>query len=67
MESYITQELPALLARTFAVPAGARRCDGPFSMGGHGALTLALRHPGLFKPAVGALAPICAPIAAPGA
>ena len=40
-----------------------RRC-GIFghSMGGHGALTLALRHPGLFR-SVSAFAPICAPVA----
>lgn len=34
------------------------------SMGGHGALTLALKHPGLFK-SVSALAPICAPTQCP--
>jgi hypothetical protein len=60
MESYITQELPALAgAERFAVQAGARRCDRAFSMGGHGALTLALRHPDLFARAVRAFAPIC--------
>jgi S-formylglutathione hydrolase len=34
------------------------------SMGGHGALTLALRHPGLFK-SVSAFAPVCAPSQCP--
>lgn len=34
------------------------------SMGGHGALTLRLRHPGLFK-SLSAFAPICAPTACP--
>jgi S-formylglutathione hydrolase len=34
------------------------------SMGGHGALTLALRHPGRFR-SVSALAPICAPSRCP--
>lgn len=63
MESYLTQELPALLAERFAVPAGAVGVMG-HSMGGHGALTLALRHPGLFA-SVSAVAPICAPSQCP--
>jgi len=63
MESYITQELPALLAERFAVPAGRIGLMG-HSMGGHGALTLALRHPGLFA-SVSAVAPICAPTQCP--
>ncbi|MDO8319295.1 S-formylglutathione hydrolase [Rhodoferax sp.] len=59
MESYITADLLPLLAK--ALPLDAERL-GIFghSMGGHGALTLALRHPGLFK-SVSAFAPICAP------
>lgn len=59
MESYITAELLPLLAN--ALPLDGERI-GIFghSMGGHGALTLALRHPGLFK-SVSAFAPICAP------
>ena len=59
MESWLTAELLPLLAS--ALPIDARRI-GIFghSMGGHGALTLALRHPGLFK-SVSAFAPICAP------
>jgi S-formylglutathione hydrolase len=59
MESYITQELLPLVAQ--ALPVDDKRL-GIFghSMGGHGALTLALRHPGLFK-SVSAFAPICAP------
>ena len=63
MESYITQELPALLARRFGVRPGAMGLMG-HSMGGHGALTLALRHPGLYG-SVSALAPICAPMQCP--
>jgi len=63
MESYITQELPALLAQHFAVKAGALGVFG-HSMGGHGALTLALRHPDLFK-SCSALAPIAAPMRCP--
>jgi S-formylglutathione hydrolase len=63
MESYIVSELLPLVAQ--ALPVDARRL-GIFghSMGGHGALTLALRHPGLFK-SVSAFAPICAPTQCP--
>ena len=59
METYLTTELLALIAEQ--LPIDAKRI-GIFghSMGGHGALTLALRHPGLFK-SLSALAPICAP------
>ncbi len=63
MEGYITAELlPLLLA---SLPIRPERI-GIFghSMGGHGALTLALRHPGLFK-SVSAFAPICAPSQCP--
>ena len=63
MESYITQELPALLARHFAVREGACGVFG-HSMGGHGALTLALRHPDLFR-SCSAFAPIAAPMQCP--
>ena len=58
MESYITGELPALLAQHFAVREGDFGIFG-HSMGGHGALTLALRHPGLFR-SCSAFAPIAA-------
>ena len=66
MESYITQELPALLAQHFALRDDATASLGicGHSMGGHGALTLALRHPGLFR-SVSALAPIAAPMQCP--
>ncbi len=63
MESYVTGELPALLSQHFALRAGAIGIFG-HSMGGHGALTLALRHPGLFR-SVSALAPIAAPMQCP--
>ena len=63
MESYVTGELPAVLAQHFALQAGALGVFG-HSMGGHGALTLALRHPGLFK-SCSALAPIAAPMRCP--
>lgn len=63
MESYLLDELlPAVLQ---AMPIDPRRL-GVFghSMGGHGALTLALRHPGRFR-SVSAFAPICAPTQCP--
>ncbi|MDB5861719.1 MAG: fghA [Ramlibacter sp.] len=59
MESYLTDELPLVVGRNFAARPGAQGIFG-HSMGGHGALTLALRHPGLYR-SVSALAPICAP------
>jgi S-formylglutathione hydrolase len=63
MESYIMQELPDIVART--LPADMKR-QGIMghSMGGHGALTLALRHPGHFA-AVSAFAPIASPMNCP--
>ncbi len=66
MESWITGELPAVLAQHFPVQAGDGLHMGVFghSMGGHGALTLALRHPELFR-SVSALAPIAAPMQCP--
>lgn len=63
MESYVSGELPALLAQHFPLRAGAIGVFG-HSMGGHGALTLSLRHPGVFR-SVSALAPICAPSQCP--
>jgi S-formylglutathione hydrolase len=59
MESYLTRELLPLLGAH--LPMDLERV-GVFghSMGGHGALTLALRHPGVFK-SVSAFAPIAAP------
>ena len=59
MARYLTEELPAVVADHF--PADMDR-QGVFghSMGGHGALTLALRHPGLFK-SCSAFAPIVQP------
>lgn len=59
MESWLLQELPGLLAARFPLRLDAAGIVG-HSMGGHGALTLALRHPGRFR-SVSALAPICAP------
>lgn len=63
MESYVTQELRNIIVEQF--PADPNRI-GIFghSMGGHGALTLALRYPELFR-SVSAFAPICAPMHCP--
>ncbi len=63
MESYVTQELPALLAAHFP---WQRERLGLFghSMGGHGALTLALRHPQAYR-SVSAFAPVAAPTQCP--
>ena len=63
MESYVVHELPAVIAANF--PADATR-QGIFghSMGGHGALSLALRHPGAYL-SVSAFAPIVAPTQVP--
>lgn len=59
MESYIVDELRALVFAEFAADANRVGIFG-HSMGGHGALTLALRHPDAFR-SVSAFAPICAP------
>lgn len=59
MWSYVTEELPALIAEHFPADMSRQSIMG-HSMGGHGALTIGLRHPGRFK-AVSAFAPIVAP------
>jgi S-formylglutathione hydrolase len=63
MESYITAELLPLLASSLPMDASRIGIFG-HSMGGHGALTLALRHPDIFK-SVSAFAPIAAPSQCP--
>jgi S-formylglutathione hydrolase len=59
MESYILQELLPTVANFLPIDAQRIGISG-HSMGGHGALTLALRHPDVFK-SVSAFAAICAP------
>jgi len=59
MWSYVADELPALIAEHFPVDMDRQGITG-HSMGGHGALTVALRHPGRFR-SVSAFAPIVAP------
>ena len=59
MYQYISQELPDLIVEKFPIDS---RKQGVFghSMGGHGALTIGLKHPERFK-SISAFAPICAP------
>jgi S-formylglutathione hydrolase len=63
METYLIDELPKLVAARFPVDLDRQGILG-HSMGGHGALTLALRHPGRYR-SVSALAPIVAPSVTP--
>lgn len=63
MYDYIQQELPALLAEHFPVDMTRQSIMG-HSMGGHGALTLAIRHPAQYR-SVSAFSPICAPSQCP--
>lgn len=63
MYSYVTQELPSLIAANY--PADTQR-QGIFghSMGGHGALVCGLKNPGLYR-SVSAFAPIANPMNCP--
>ncbi len=63
MRSYIERELPALIAQEFPVDMARQGIFG-HSMGGHGALTIALRNPDRYK-SVSAFSPIVAPIQCP--
>jgi S-formylglutathione hydrolase len=62
MASYIGEELPELIAANFPVDMKRQGIFG-HSMGGHGAITLALKNPGRFK-SVSAFAPIARPMVA---
>lgn len=63
MWSYVTEELPSLIAKYFPVDPDRQSIMG-HSMGGHGALTIALRNPDRYK-AVSAFSPIVAPSQVP--
>jgi S-formylglutathione hydrolase len=63
MRSYIERELPELIAENLPADMNRQGITG-HSMGGHGALTIALRNPGRFK-AVSAFAPIASPMNCP--
>ena len=64
MRSYIETELPALIAEQFPMADMARQGITGHSMGGHGALTIALRNAGRFR-SVSAFSPIVAPLECP--
>lgn len=63
MRAYVEQELPALVGAEFPADMGRQGITG-HSMGGHGALTIGLRHPGRFR-SVSAFSPIVAPSRVP--
>jgi S-formylglutathione hydrolase len=63
MRSYLERELPALVAENLPADMSRQGITG-HSMGGHGALTIGLRHPERFK-AVSAFAPIASPMNCP--
>lgn len=63
MYDYVSSELPALVLERFSLDAERQSISG-HSMGGHGALTIALKNPGRYR-SVSAFAPICAPMECP--
>ncbi len=63
MSSYVERELPALVAAHFPADMGRQGITG-HSMGGHGALTIALRNPGTYR-SVSAFSPIVSPLDCP--
>jgi S-formylglutathione hydrolase len=63
MWSYVTEELPGVIAEHFPVDRKRQSILG-HSMGGHGALTVALRHPDRYR-AASAFSPIVAPSQVP--
>jgi S-formylglutathione hydrolase len=63
MYSYVTRELPEIVAQNFPAEAAATGIFG-HSMGGHGALTIALKNPSVYK-SVSAFSPIAAPMQSP--
>jgi S-formylglutathione hydrolase len=63
MYDYVVSELPELI--NASLPIDSARCSlFGHSMGGHGALTIALKNPGRFR-SVSAFAPICSPVSCP--
>lgn len=63
MYSYLTEELTTIVEQNFSIDKNRVGIFG-HSMGGHGALTIALKNPDYFK-SVSAFAPICSPINSP--
>ncbi|BBI63610.1 hypothetical protein HSBAA_49160 [Vreelandella sulfidaeris] len=62
MYDYVIEELPSVVRQHF--PVNGRESISGHSMGGHGALTLALRHPGRFR-SVSAFSPVVNPMNSP--
>ncbi len=60
MQSYVLEELPRIIAANFPAIDATRQGIFGHSMGGHGAITLALKNPGRFR-SVSAFAPIAQP------
>lgn len=63
MYSYITKELPKIIAENYPVDPSRTGIFG-HSMGGHGALTIAIKNPQSYR-SVSAFAPICSPMRCP--
>lgn len=63
MYSYVTRELPTLMGEHFPADMGRQGIFG-HSMGGHGAITIHLKNPGVYR-SVSVFAPICAPSLCP--
>ena len=63
MYSYVAKELPKVVAANFPIDASRAGIVG-HSMGGHGALTIALKNPDSYR-SVSAFAPICSPMRCP--
>lgn len=63
MYSYVARELPEIIAANFPADMDRQAITG-HSMGGHGAITIALKNPGRFR-SVSAFAPISAPLECP--
>jgi len=64
MYSYVTSELPSVVAATFPDELSGKKAISGHSMGGHGALTLYLKNPGMYA-SVSAFSPICHPTNCP--
>jgi S-formylglutathione hydrolase len=62
MYDYVVEELPTLIESTF--PVSNKRSIAGHSMGGHGALTIAMRNPERYS-SVSAFSPICNPMNCP--
>ncbi len=60
MYDYIAKELPELIENSFNIDANRKSISG-HSMGGHGALTIAMKHPQAYR-SVSAFAPIVSPL-----